>query len=366
MAMPPSIFPDDAGAQRVKNEQMDSVRRLKETGEREFDLPVHWLPDDYDGAESDVGSGDPGDDVENEDTSGGPGDGGGGDETDASDSDPEEADFRRRGRLRADRGSANDRNVVSVKEGSFAFFVARGAPFLVGRIVAESVDPDGERGVDLHWFRPTNDHTRDNAASLTLDEYRKSTFVEGYVMTAGDGVGRSGKTKRVKDVSWEPVERIVATCEKLVGNGKKIPNKVLKVLRSVMGDRGSASGEREVQGRRGEEGQMGDRNEDENETGEQRPENDSESAGHDQEMGSLETSRPEGGGGREDGEGSSNGAETSRREDFLQGAVEGPALDTDRGSDSAGVRKRPHPDTQLSQPNTRVRLTAAHFRPRRK
>lgn len=371
--MPPSIFPDDAGAQRAKTEQMDSVRRLKETGWREFDLPVHWLPDDYGGAESGVGNGD---DIEEEDGSGGGGDGGGGDETDASDSDAEENDFRQRGRPRANGRSANGRNVVRVEEGSFAFFVARGAPLLVGRIVAESVGRGGERGVDLHWFRPTNDHTCDNAASLTLDEYGKSTFVEGYVMTARDGTGRSGKAKkRVKDVSWEPVEGIVATCDKLVGNGRKIPNRVLKVLRSVVGDRGNASDEREAQGRQGEEGKMGDGigenerpgiMEDENETGKQQPGNESESAEHDEEMGHLGRSRPGGGGGGQEGGGSSNRAGASRREESLQGAVEEPALDADRGSDSARVRKRPHPDTQLPQQNTRVRLTAAHFRPRRR
>ncbi|CAN0052693.1 unnamed protein product [Ectocarpus sp. 4 AP-2014] len=108
---------------------MDSVRRLKETGVREFDLPVHWLPDDYGVAESGVGNGD---DIEEEDGSGGYGDRGGGDETVASDSDAEEADFIRRGRSRAIGRPANDRDVVSVEEGSFAFFVARGAQFLVG------------------------------------------------------------------------------------------------------------------------------------------------------------------------------------------------------------------------------------------
>ncbi|CAN0594570.1 unnamed protein product [Ectocarpus sp. 12 AP-2014] len=88
---------------------MGFVRRLKETGVREFDLPVPWLPDDYGGAESGVGNGD---DIEEEDVSGGPGGRGGGDETDASDSDAEEADIFRRGRSRAIGRSANDRDVV--------------------------------------------------------------------------------------------------------------------------------------------------------------------------------------------------------------------------------------------------------------
>ncbi|CAN0561897.1 unnamed protein product [Ectocarpus sp. 12 AP-2014] len=104
--------------------------------------------------------------------------------------------------------------------------------------------------------------------------------------------------------------------------------------------------------------------EDENETGEQHPENESERAEHDQEMGRVVTSRPGRGGDGEEGGGSSTGAGV-RREESLQGAVEEPALDADRGRGSAGVRKRSHSDTQLTQQNTRVRLTAAHFRPRR-
>ncbi|CAM9823828.1 unnamed protein product, partial [Choristocarpus tenellus] len=36
--------------QRVKHEQSESVRLLQKTGERDFNLPVHWLPTDDDGA----------------------------------------------------------------------------------------------------------------------------------------------------------------------------------------------------------------------------------------------------------------------------------------------------------------------------
>ncbi|CAM9842433.1 unnamed protein product, partial [Choristocarpus tenellus] len=85
----------------------------------------------------------------------------------------------------------------------------------------------------LHWLRSTSDHTRDNATFMTLDKYGKSSFVEGYIH-AGDRSVQTGKQKRVKDVSWEPVAGIVWTCEKLVGNGKKIPIKVLTVLRSAI------------------------------------------------------------------------------------------------------------------------------------
>ena len=65
---------------------------------------------------------------------------------------------------------------MSVQEGKFAFFVAREAPSLVGKIISESVGDEVERGVDLHWLRPTNKHTRDNAALLTLQQYWKRFF----------------------------------------------------------------------------------------------------------------------------------------------------------------------------------------------
>ena len=100
--------------------------------------------------------------------------------------------------------------------------MAREAPFLCGKIISESVGDEGERGVDLQWLRPTSDHTRDNAALLTLQQNGKNTFVEGYIIkNVGNRNGRAGKEKRVQDVSWEPVEGVVATCDKLVGNGKK-------------------------------------------------------------------------------------------------------------------------------------------------
>lgn len=36
---------------------------------------------------------------------------------------------------------------------------------------------------------------------------------------AGDSNVRTGKAKRVRDVGWEPVEGIIVTCDKRVGNG---------------------------------------------------------------------------------------------------------------------------------------------------
>ncbi|CAM9841945.1 unnamed protein product, partial [Choristocarpus tenellus] len=69
--------------------------------------------------------------------------------------------------------SGNHGNLVSVQEGRFAFFVATETPLLVGKILAERVGEDGEHGVDIHWLRPTSDHTRDNAALMTLENMVK-------------------------------------------------------------------------------------------------------------------------------------------------------------------------------------------------
>ncbi|CAN0027413.1 unnamed protein product, partial [Choristocarpus tenellus] len=99
----------------------------------------------------------------------------------SSDSDKEEPGSRRRGWPRPTLTSGNHGNLFSVQEGRFAFFVATEAPLLVGKILAERVSEDGESGVDIHWLRPTSDHTRDNAATLNLEKYGKSSFVESWV-----------------------------------------------------------------------------------------------------------------------------------------------------------------------------------------
>ena len=233
---------DPEAVRRAKDEQRESVRLLKETGEREFNLPLHWLHTDEDAeTETNDGEGSPGGggskgvmgghvDLDDEQRSQG--------ETDSStENEIEESDFRgRRGwaGLSKKVGRANDKNNVTVREGWFAFFVATEAPFLVGKILAERLGDDGEPGVDLHWLRPGRDHIRDNAACMTLDNYGRVTFVEGYVHAGGGGSGRRMRPKREKDVSWEPVVGIVSTCEKLIGNGKKIPTKVMAKIKSAI------------------------------------------------------------------------------------------------------------------------------------
>ena len=223
------------------------MRLLKETGEREFNLPLHWLHTDED-SETDTndGEGSPGGggsksvmgghvDLDDEQISQG--------ETDSStENEIEESDFRgRRSWARRPKkkvGRANDKNNVTVREGWFAFFVATDAPFLAGKILAERLGDDGEPGVDLHWLRPDRDHIRDNAACMTLDNYGRATFVEGYVHGGGGGggggSGRRMRPKREKYVSWEPVVGIVSRCEKLIGNGKKNPTKVLAKIKSAI------------------------------------------------------------------------------------------------------------------------------------
>jgi len=331
-------YPDYAAVQRAKEEQSESVELLKKTGVQEFDLPVHWLPVDNGGEQSDHGGAgaDAGRDAEVCDGCGGRNDDGGRDEIDASSSDSEtEAGFRQRGWPSLRGRSANDRNLVSVREGKFAFFMAREAPFLIGRIVSESVGDEGERGVDIHWLRPTDNHTRDNAAFLTLQQYGKCSFVEGYILeNVGDRNGRAGKEKRVKEVSWEPVEAIVATCDKLVGNGKKIPTRVLTVLEAAIGARDSVYSAREERRQSGEKG----------------VEEDKENRDP-----SVIQAR-----------GASTGGAGGCMGSLSQAGVGGAVLsDADTGRSSNGVRKRPNPTTQMPQINTRIRLTAAHFRSRR-
>ncbi|CAM9786046.1 unnamed protein product, partial [Choristocarpus tenellus] len=105
--------------QRAKHEQSESVRLLKKTGEQDFDLPVHWLPTDDDGAgtrTSDVEDNDQGERL------------GGGDNlvsgyndlgrleethSSSSDSDKEEPGSRRRGWPCTTLTSGNHGNLVS-------------------------------------------------------------------------------------------------------------------------------------------------------------------------------------------------------------------------------------------------------------
>lgn len=393
--MTPCTCPDGAAVQRAKDEQHESVQSLKATGLREFDLPVHWLPatnhGDESSAESEAGDGD---DAQEGDGLGGHNDGGGGSDRDyaSSDSETEEAAVHERGWPRGTGRSANDRKLVHVEEGSFAFFMAREAPFVVGKVIAESFDDDGERGVDLHWLRPTKDDTCNNAASLTLEEYGSSTFVGGYIIDDANGPGRSGKARRMKDVSWEPVQHIVATCAQLRGNGKKIPKRVLKVLRSAMEDSvgsrlagqrlggeeredgignavragGSASNGREEERRRGhDKGGNEDGIDDDgcsenttNEEGYRKQRKEDESGEQDVEKEGLLR-------GKQGIEGCTDAGRF--RQILSRTAVDNPVLEADEGrsSSTAGVRKRPHPTVQTAQPSTRVRLTAAHYRPRR-
>lgn len=119
MLIPLSACPDDATVQRANQEQSESVQPLKKTGERELDLPVHWLPvdDSGDHVDDDGAGANAGDDAEGCDSCRGHNDDGGGDEIDASSSDSEtEASFRQRGSPSVTGRSENDRNLVSVHE----------------------------------------------------------------------------------------------------------------------------------------------------------------------------------------------------------------------------------------------------------
>lgn len=144
----PSNSPDDEAVRRAKHEQSESVRLLGKTGARDFDLPLHWLTTDDDDAESRSGDTEV---TDNSDASGGGGDvvrgrndDAGGEEGDlsSSDSDMGGTAFPRRCWPRASGRSADPRNVITVRVGSFALLVAKEAPFVVGKILAESAGDD--------------------------------------------------------------------------------------------------------------------------------------------------------------------------------------------------------------------------------
>lgn len=244
---------------------MDSVKRLRETGSRPFDLPTHWIPEedifdgmsDDDSEEKSAGGDDKRDDVEDTDTDGqgalndgdncsGPGDVDGGapscDSSDDSDDDSsstssfdEEIDNSRQRRARGSVGGTHitrrqRQRRQPVRVGHFAFFTADEAPFLIGKVENVRTSDDGDDEVQLHWYSPSNAKIRNNAASETIDTYGKGVFAADYVaMGTGNNPRRRGKME--KDTDWEPVSSIVVSCNKLNGNGKKVPGWVLAKLR---------------------------------------------------------------------------------------------------------------------------------------
>ena len=350
---------------------------LKATGEKHFDLPVHWLPaangvsDGGDGGEtgdSDGGAGaqvGSGDDSDSDNGTGSLGDDGGSDDTDgsSSDSETEAAYLRQRGWPR------NDRTVVRVKQGNFAFFLATNAPFLVGKIIAEGVEHEGDDGVDIHWFRPAKDLTPDNVQSMSIEEYGKGGFVEGFVVSADDRTGRTARGRRVrkKDVSWEPVQCIVATSENLIGNGRKIPKGVLRVLRSTAGgvDWDRSRSKRKEQNRGGQEDELH-----ENEGSGASPDGRGCTVGR-----RLSTEREEEKQNEERGEqgdevcqnwgGGASSSSQGCTEDPSRVTAAGPVSHVETTQSSTGARKIAHPPSEMPQSKTRrVVLTAAHFRTR--
>ena len=135
---------------QVEAEQLESIRMLREEGEREFDLPARFLPDQDDLAETlDDGIGAESRDVESLSplaTQTGGGEGG---------------------------VSLNERDAaVDVSRGCFVFFDATPAPFLVGRVTDVLGNHEGEDvEVSVHWYNPAR--PRENPYSMNPREYGK-------------------------------------------------------------------------------------------------------------------------------------------------------------------------------------------------
>jgi len=113
--------------------------------------------------------------------------------------------------------------------GNFAFFLADSAPVLVGKVL-DFREQDGEEEVQVHWYTPVNRSLRDNASTVAFDEYcnTRVAYAADYVFEEVSGV----RAKRVPDVDWDSVERVVVWSKKKVlnGSGKKLPKRVVDAV----------------------------------------------------------------------------------------------------------------------------------------
>ena len=230
----PKTLTDEEEQNLVKREQAEAIRRLQQTGDRIFSLPVDWLPEDKWCEE------DPSDDGEADEDSGDEVDDSGGrvdpSEDTLSDSGDEEQlmDVVTRDRLRSlplrrQRGASTvGTDGKDFRVGGFAFFTATSAPFLFGKIQEERDGDDGEREVSLHWYTPSKKLDL-QASTVDFDVYEKARFTANF-----SGV-RVVEGKKVwdKDESWEAVTQIVASCDVLKNKGKGVPAWILKRLKDA-------------------------------------------------------------------------------------------------------------------------------------
>eukprot|EP00904_Undaria_pinnatifida_P006121 jgi/Undpi1/2639/HiC_scaffold_13.g06018.m1 len=257
----PAAFPGDEARQaQIKDEHADSLRILRSTGDRTFDLDTNWLPVD-----PNLIGGDDSDDESSDDDGGGAGGEGYTSNNASDDNSSDEDDFSRDERTLQQGASGGtkqrqQRATKNVEHGalsSFAFFTPTNAPFLVGKVNETRIGTDGQREILLHWYTPKK-ALIDNAVNAEFDVYANATFNAAYeVGTAPVGAGRSGSRQRyVADTSWEPVCGIVATCSALIGGGKKIPAPVRQTLK-VADQRQQHLPEEEDEEQEGEESNYG-------------------------------------------------------------------------------------------------------------
>lgn len=227
--------------EEIKKEHHDSVRTLRMTGSRAFDLDTAWLPPE----EMDLDEVD-GDDDDVELSINGVAGGQGGDGTTSSDDSSDESlvgDERqqqeglRRGSRHGNKKSRcqEQREIPHGTPNTFAFFETEGAPFLVGKVLEERV-VNGEREVSLHWYTPATRSLVNGAATTPFDTYAKQSFTPDFVKDTTTGGSGGSRPKVVPDVSWEQVSSITATCPALIAGGRKIPAWVKQILKGEAAD----------------------------------------------------------------------------------------------------------------------------------
>ena len=110
--------------------------------------------------------------------------------------------------------------------GEFVFFLATGAPFVVGKVIEMRMIDDVDE-VRVQWFSPVSKLLRDGAAECSIEKYASATFRADYLAEREE---HRGRPRLVPDVSSERVSRVVVSCDDLIGRGKKIPRSVISAL----------------------------------------------------------------------------------------------------------------------------------------
>lgn len=215
------------------------MKFLRRCCEQEFDLPTDWLEVDEDWVQvddgADNGNADPEEEEKEEDGSSSSGGG-----SDSDDGSAHEGHIRGgatggdTGFVTSNSDEACPHDIRSINVGHIVFFTATCAPFLVGKVLDTRAGENDEQEVCVHWLSPVNTRLRGRASEVSIQEYGAVTFREDYRHEVQqDSTAGRRRSRRVKDTDWEPISRVVASCESFNARGTKVPRGILRTLEAI-------------------------------------------------------------------------------------------------------------------------------------